>query len=845
MRLNKRFIIITSLICATVISFVSPYKALANSGTKGDHGGSGGGTSLGSKAGGGWIHLDLTDEKRNNDIIIKQADGTFKMREMGEYASSDTIRKCDNYDGVYVSTWFYKGKKKDPYGTIHNYVWDVNGMQGAYAVYRSTAVKIEDVKAAYDLAEQNGDIEPGTTWNNVSWFCGNKDLNVDNSELWGTTQVLATADGISYDSGESDENGYAGLKISSDSPNVTVTFRHYFSIFTDFPGEESFGKDARGNELDPQFSLTGNNHNGNYIMKHQASNGDSTIVSERDVPSSDNVAASDAAGCKVTSCGILTAHNAGSYYAYYDYKYNITSNDFTDGNTNNICSKVKYKTTIGYKSGDLKYAAPSRSTKGCIKVQMVGDPGGDPDKDRIVPTGSSMANVRYTAEEGNLSWSSSAKSIMTRRLAGYDTISYLVNPSASENTSVTKHAAKRHPNGDLCSYIKGAFGATNILHCARTLGSGMNGSGNTDNTTVSAENAKYDNLGATGQQNVVAPTTIGAKYCTTRGLKYEYWYAHQNTEESGPDDDYDIWQKGNGTDYWFIFPSGCAGIAKKPQVAIWNGSIFSPGGITTVLSPRYSNTAMETLTSDGGEVKSYGSWAEYMAIGGGNIDKFSSAAGLTEGSSETEVKKGALSNLTITNNNDSALGNSGITVNGAYQDRMIKYLRDKNGVQKIEGDGEISGKGIQGTEIWYYTGNLKISGDIKSNTTSIAHNDRGNLPQMIIFVDGNVTITSNVTQIDAWLIVKGNLNTCAEHADKMGADGVCNTNQLKFNGPVSAGSVSLNRSYGADINASTPAEIFNMRPDAYIWAYNQSLQPDDNGGYDYKAVYSRELAPRY
>ena len=148
------------------------------------------------------------------------------------------------------------------------------------------------------------------------------------------------------------------------------------------------------------------------------------------------------------------------------------------------------------------------------------------------------------------------------------------------------------------------------------------------------------------------------------------------------------------------------------------------------------------------------------------------------------------------------------------------------------------------------------------------------IPQVIIIVEnGDVEIDANVTQIDAWIFApNGNINTCtAGHGD---ANTCAKT--LIFNGPVFAKTLTLNRTAGAypgynangyasanrdlassnrglnnsneplyDANhnsygSATAGEIFNLRPDAYFWAYNQA-----NHLSQATVVYMRELAPRY
>lgn len=143
------------------------------------------------------------------------------------------------------------------------------------------------------------------------------------------------------------------------------------------------------------------------------------------------------------------------------------------------------------------------------------------------------------------------------------------------------------------------------------------------------------------------------------------------------------------------------------------------------------------------------------------------------------------------------------------------------------------------------------------------------IPQVIIIAD-NIDITNNVSRIDAWLIAKNKINTCAydNYSGFMkgnyissAANGGLNANrcnkELVINGPVVANEITLNRTAGA---GTTPAEyyskkaslsvedayyaqrgeIFNLRSDAYLWGYYQAQR---NG--ILTTVYSKELPTRY
>ena len=163
------------------------------------------------------------------------------------------------------------------------------------------------------------------------------------------------------------------------------------------------------------------------------------------------------------------------------------------------------------------------------------------------------------------------------------------------------------------------------------------------------------------------------------------------------------------------------------------------------------------------------------------------------------------------------------------------------------------------------------SGDCGSNTNlrlnprnSSTYTNIYSLPQILIIADGGIVIASNVTQIDAWLITNGNINTCnglTPSAGGFSADS-CG-NQLIVNGPIFANSLTPVRNSGANPGAGSgnnindhsgnpiyynltndgsiqPAEIFNLRPDVLFWAYSQAQRFSQAN-----VTYTRELAPRY
>lgn len=137
-------------------------------------------------------------------------------------------------------------------------------------------------------------------------------------------------------------------------------------------------------------------------------------------------------------------------------------------------------------------------------------------------------------------------------------------------------------------------------------------------------------------------------------------------------------------------------------------------------------------------------------------------------------------------------------------------------------------------------GVINITGNINVSYSGISRAEQ--ITQVLIVTDGNINIRENVKNIDAWLVAsakpgasRATLSTC-DRSGTLSAD-VCKE-QLVINGPVLADRLKLRRTAysdvrktheGNDLNSilgrnsehdiSQPAEIINLRSDAYLWAY--------------------------
>lgn len=306
----------------------------------------------------------------------------------------------------------------------------------------------------------------------------------------------------------------------------------------------------------------------------------------------------------------------------------------------------------------------------------------------------------------------------------------------------------------------------------------------------------------------VPDANVGDRFCIATGIK------PSSNEDSN----------------WNISNASCRTIAKKPSLQVENSSVHSSGTINTSTSTKQTTR------------RTYGSWGEYLVIAGGNIKGMSSGGALSGGFSDSNFCK--LSPLTITNNecktnsNSTLLGNSGIASQN-FASRIIAYydnIKDEGGVQTTTAPTNIA-------DASFGSGNIiRITG---SGTTTITGNITNSDPSnpKIILADGSINIRDSVTDINAWLISKGTINTCdgIDNPSNVLTSDKCNQS-LTINGIASAKKILFYRTAGAErYDYSKSAEIFNFTPSIYGYGYQESLKHTSKPS----TVYTHELPPRY
>jgi hypothetical protein len=295
----------------------------------------------------------------------------------------------------------------------------------------------------------------------------------------------------------------------------------------------------------------------------------------------------------------------------------------------------------------------------------------------------------------------------------------------------------------------------------------------------------------------------------------------------------------------------CTVVGKKPKVQVWGGDVSVRGKIDT-------STSVKDVS---GTTKTFGSWVEYGAFSVGTNSRFASGSGTIN---QTSNDQAAWSNLTFANKNEvgtPAFGNyttpagfrpaPGVAAFfGAVQNKApvgsgsidISTLAFNTGdpVQvRIAGDLTITSSNIPAGKsvVIIATGTVTIDGNI--TYTDGALTKLRDIPQVVIIAT-NINIKDTVTHVDAWLVASGTVNTCSNFSGNL-TSGKCN-GLLELNGPIVTDKLVLNRTAGSDTGEQSgdPAERFNLRADAYLWAQLQSI-----GNNKAQTVYSVELPPRF
>lgn len=280
-----------------------------------------------------------------------------------------------------------------------------------------------------------------------------------------------------------------------------------------------------------------------------------------------------------------------------------------------------------------------------------------------------------------------------------------------------------------------------------------------------------------------------------------------------------------GGSNWSHSAPSCVKVGKKPKIQVWGGDVAVRGSIMTATTKKDSGV--------------FGSWVEYGALSVGTNILFGSGAGLVD---QTSGQQRDWSKLTFANSKTSGNAFGLYTTSFRPQPLIAQYF--SNGkveasydkTRSMDENAFVTGDSV----VVRTTDNLDLSAGtlpkgrsliiVASGTVTIKGNlDYANgamtsvrdIPQLVIIAD-KIDIEANVTNVDAWLVTAngttGVINTCSDLVGDLSGK-VCDR-QLTVHGPVLAGKLLLKRTAGSGTGAQSgdPAELFNTRPDAYLWA---------------------------
>jgi hypothetical protein len=270
------------------------------------------------------------------------------------------------------------------------------------------------------------------------------------------------------------------------------------------------------------------------------------------------------------------------------------------------------------------------------------------------------------------------------------------------------------------------------------------------------------------------------------------------------------------------------------------------------------------LINDAGTTKLFGSWVEYGGFSVGTNSGFASGAKFNNGTANTT----AASDwhwLTFANADTTAPCSLGFgcytldglptitdqfiggAVPGGFNGNLGAMDSGTYSVGNVTIDASSIGQaaGIGKSIIIVSSGTVKIDGDITYTGTSGASFTALNQIPQVVIIANHIEITNNVGHVDAWLLTRGangTINTCSDRAVNAPLNSTVCNRPLMVNGPVATEHLYLRRTAGSDdaASANTPAEVFNLRSDAYVWAYARASQAGKA-----QTVDSVELPPRF
>ena len=469
-----------------------------------------------------------------------------------------------------------------------------------------------------------------------------------------------------------------------------------------------------------------------------------------------------------------------------------------------ICSKMSY----GVSAGDIDNVNRYNKTTNeacvyvpydfeitpCVKIDKIRNcSGGDLD----IPTNGKVPNDPSDGEEILIPGGGTATSSIKYKITTWRV------PSDKEGFA-TQNNKRDNKNSDTCSPTNFYYQDYQGIEKCRVV---KEGTGKFNRDTRVADFIPSIEEGA----------EAGTRYCAALSISPYKMNSNQNQAEQAKQERENL--------EWRHSAPICIKLVKKPKVQFWGNGVYSRSGVRTSLSPTEHGVL--------------GSWVEYEALSGMKIKDFR-----TESSQSTQ--KLAIEDYS----SKGSFGQGKASIDSLISNISSKF--PKKNFENVNTKVEVyNDSHKQLGAIWadkqtkvIYGKNIRISSDIVNADRAV--NSDSDFHQIIIIADGDITIDQGVKRVDAWLIARGVINTCAVN----GAQNVNDVNmkncdnQLRIRGGTVSKNLRLWRTAGSDGTTkdtlTNPAEIFNQSADTYLWAQAQS-------GSEGKIVttYTKELPVRY
>ena len=469
-----------------------------------------------------------------------------------------------------------------------------------------------------------------------------------------------------------------------------------------------------------------------------------------------------------------------------------------------ICSKMSY----GVSAGDIDNVNRYNKTTNeacvyvpydfeitpCVKIDKIRNcSGGDLD----IPTNGKVPNDPNDGEEILIPGGGTATSSIKYKITTWRV------PSDKEG-SATHNNKRDNKNSDTCSPTNFYYQDYQGIEKCRVV---KEGSGKFNKDTRVADFIPSIEEGA----------EAGTRYCVALSISPYKMNSNQSQAEQAK-------QERENLDWRHGAPI-CIKLVKKPKVQFWGNGVYSRSGIRTSLSPTKHGVL--------------GSWVEYEALSGMKIKDFR-----TESSQSTQ--KLAIEDYS----SKGSFGQGKASIDSLMSNISSKFPKKnfENVNTKVEvyddSHKQLGAISADKQTRVIYGKNIRISSDIVNADRAMSSDS--DFRQIIIIADGDITIDQGVKRVDAWLIARGVINTCAVNGAQNVNDVNMNNcdNQLHIRGGTVSRNLRLWRTAGSDgtikDTLSNPAEIFNQSADTYLWAQAQS-------GSEGKIVttYTKELPVRY